>query len=207
MISKDELDNALAERHGKRLQQKFQKVNVAICGLGGLGSNVAVALARAGIRHLHLIDFDRVDVTNFNRQQYFVNQLGEYKTLSLSKTLSKIYPYIDVKIDTVKITKDNIAELLKDDFIICEALDDAENKAMFVEEVLKEFPQKYLVSASGMAGKKSLNYIKTQKIRENFYLCGDRISGLEDGDGLFAPRVMAAAAHEAMTIINIIDEL
>ena len=134
-ISREELDEALAERHGKDLQQKFQNAKVAICGLGGLGSNVAVALARAGVRHLHLIDFDQVDVSNFNRQQYFVSQLGKNKTESLSDTLLQIYPYLEIKTDTVKITRKNIHDLLKDELIICEAFDKAEQKAMLVEEV------------------------------------------------------------------------
>ncbi|SDY32194.1 sulfur carrier protein ThiS adenylyltransferase ThiF [Lachnobacterium bovis] len=206
-ISREELDEALAERHGKDLQKKFQNAKVAICGLGGLGSNVAVALARAGVRHLHLIDFDQVDVSNFNRQQYFVSQLGKNKTESLSDTLLQIYPYLEIKTDTVKITRENIHDLLKDELIICEAFDKAEQKAMLVEEVLRQFPDKYLVSASGMAGKKSVNEIKTRKITNHFYLCGDGVSDLAEGDGLFAPRVMAAASHEAMAIISIIDEI
>jgi sulfur carrier protein ThiS adenylyltransferase len=78
---------------------------------------------------------------------------------------------------------------------------------MLVEEVLRQFPDKYLVSASGMAGKKSVNEIKTRKITNHFYLCGDGVSDLAEGDGLFAPRVMAAASHEAMAIISIIDEI
>ena len=67
--TKEEWNKALAERHGERLQTKFSSVTVAICGLGGLGSNVAISLARAGIGKLILIDFDRVDITNLHRQQ------------------------------------------------------------------------------------------------------------------------------------------
>ena len=74
--SKDEWIDALNERHGTQLQARFSSATVAICGLGGLGSNIAVALARAGIGKLILIDFDRVDITNLHRQQYKANQIG-----------------------------------------------------------------------------------------------------------------------------------
>ena len=61
--TKKEWNKALAERHGEKLQMKFSLATVAICGLGGLGSNIAIALARAGVGKLILIDFDRVDIT------------------------------------------------------------------------------------------------------------------------------------------------
>ena len=68
--TKDEWMDALNQRHGVQLQSRFSSATVAICGLGGLGSNIAIALARAGIGKLILIDFDRVDITNLHRQQY-----------------------------------------------------------------------------------------------------------------------------------------
>ena len=87
--SKEEMYAALEERHGKELQKLFSETAVVICGLGGLGSNVAVSLARAGIGRIHLIDFDKVDISNLNRQQYFPNQLGKYKADALTETLKK----------------------------------------------------------------------------------------------------------------------
>ena len=66
----DEWNAALIARHGADLHEKFSSATVAVCGLGGLGSNIAVSLARAGVGKLILIDFDRVDISNLNRQQY-----------------------------------------------------------------------------------------------------------------------------------------
>ena len=66
--TKEEWNNALEERHGKELHTAFSSATVAVCGLGGLGSNIAIALARAGVGRLILIDFDRVDITNLHRQ-------------------------------------------------------------------------------------------------------------------------------------------
>ena len=179
---------------------------VCICGLGGLGSNIAVALARAGIGKLILIDFDRVDITNLHRQQYKVCQLGEYKTNALKENLLEIAPYLKVEIHTQRLTKDNITQLLKDADIICEALDIAEFKAMLANEVLEKMPEKYLVSASGMAGMGDANLIKTRKITSRFYICGDEVSDVNDGIGLISSRVMLCAAHQAHIVLQIISE-
>lgn len=202
--SKEEMYQALKERHGAELQAKFQNAKVAVLGLGGLGSNIAIALARAGVGYLHLIDFDKVDITNLNRQQYFVHQLGQYKTEALSETLKQIAPYCQVKTTTIKVTKDDIKELLKNEDIICEAFDSAEAKAMLVEGVLEQFPEKYVVSGSGMAGLSSANTIKTRKVLSHFYLCGDEVSDIKDGLGLFSSRVMVCAAQEANMVLRII---
>ena len=82
-FSSGELREALVERHSEETQQKLEQGRVAIAGLGGLGSNVAIALTRIGVGHLHLSDSDRVDLTNLNRQQYFLDQVGRYKTEAL----------------------------------------------------------------------------------------------------------------------------
>ena len=122
---------------------------MAIAGLGGLGSNVAYALARIGVGHLHLIDFDVVDITNLNRQQYFMEHLGMYKTAALKSLLLKINPYLDIQTDCVKVTEENIVDLLGDELIICEAFDRPEAKAMLVNGVLEKLHTKYLIAADG----------------------------------------------------------
>ena len=68
--SEEEICQALRQRHTEKVQEKLSHAKAAVCGLGGLGSNIAVALVRCGIKELHLIDFDYVDLTNLNRQQY-----------------------------------------------------------------------------------------------------------------------------------------
>lgn len=204
--TKEEMFFALEKRHGKELQSKFSNASVAICGLGGLGSNIAISLARAGVGKLALIDFDRVDISNLNRQQYFVSQLGMYKTDALKENLQQIAPYVEVVTHTVRITEGNIKELIKDEHIICEAFDRAEEKAMLVNGVLEVFPDKYLVSGSGMAGMSSANSIKTRKVVKHFYLCGDETSDVSDDMGLVSSRVMVCAAHQAHMILRIIAE-
>ena len=205
VLTKEEWLQALTERHGKEKQEKFLNATVAICGLGGLGSNIAISLTRVGIGKLILIDFDKVDPTNLNRQQYKMSQLGMYKTEALAENLREITPYVDIEYHTVKMTEENTVELLNDADIVCEAFDKADNKAMLVNAVLEGFEDKIIVSGSGMSGLGSANEIKTQKIMKRLYLCGDGGSDVNDGIGLVASRVMACAAHEAHMVVRILS--
>ena len=136
-FSREEVQEALRCRHTSGIQERLNKGRVAISGLGGLGSNVASALARIGVGHLHLIDFDRVDLTNLNRQQYFMRHVGRYKTDALREQLLEINPYLDIRTDCVRVREENIKELFAEDDIICEAFDVPENKAMLVNGVLR----------------------------------------------------------------------
>ena len=204
MITEKEWTDALISRNGEELHKRFSSATVAVCGLGGLGSNIATALARSGIGKLLLIDFDCVDVTNLHRQQYKANQIGRYKAEALAENLLEIAPYTEIHTVTVKITEENFAELLKEADIVCEAFDHAESKAMLVNGVLEQLPHCYLVAASGMAGMNTPNTIRTRKIMKRFYLCGDEVSEAADSIGLVAPRVMLCAAHQAHTVLRIL---
>ncbi|MBR4626990.1 MAG: sulfur carrier protein ThiS adenylyltransferase ThiF [Ruminococcus sp.] len=202
--TKEEMYAALVERHGAELQKKLSAASVAVCGLGGLGSNIAIALARAGVGHIHIIDFDRVDIQNLNRQQYFPEQLGLAKTEALGDTLRRIALCSEITADCVKLTEENIPSLLSGEDIICEAFDKADQKAMLVNCVLENMPEKYLVAGSGMAGIAPSNLITTKRVTKRFYLCGDDMNDVEDGLGLVSARVMICAAHQANAIIRII---
>ena len=196
---------ALVARHGADRQAKFDAAHVAVCGLGGLGSNVAIALARAGVGHLHLIDFDRVEPSNLNRQQYAAAQVGLPKAEALRANLAAVNPFCDVKAETVRITSENISALLADDDIVCEAFDRAEAKAMLVSGVLEAFPEKPVVAASGMSGLASANAITTRRVSKRLYLCGDGATDIDDNLGLYGARVLVCAAHQATMILRLID--
>lgn len=206
MVTREELKEALAERHGRETQEILARSGAAIAGLGGLGSNIAFSLARTGIGYLHLIDFDCVDITNLNRQQYFIHQIGMKKTEALKENLLQINPYLEIRTDCVKVEESNVREFLAEDRYICEAFDKAENKAMLVNAVLEHFPEKYLVAASGMAGFGDSNRIRTRKVTEHFYLCGDETSDAEKGICLTAARAALCAAHQANMIVSLILE-
>ncbi len=202
-MTREEWYNALAIRHGTDLQQKFLSASVALCGLGGLGSNVAVSLARAGVGTLRLIDFDKVDISNLHRQQYTVSQLGMYKTEAMKHIIAEISPYCNVIINTVKLTEENLS-LISDCEIVCECFDNAVCKAMLVNGISEHYPEKYIVSASGMSGLHSSNAILTKKLGKRLYICGDGTSDVNTDGTLFAPRVMLCAAHQANTVLRII---
>ena len=204
--TKAEMDEVLRLRHSDRIQDKLSRAQVAVAGLGGLGSNVAVSLARIGVGHLHLIDFDRVDLSNLNRQQYGIRHLGLNKTEALKQVIEEINPYLDIKTDCIRVEESNVKQLFCQDRIICEAFDVPENKAMLVNGVLEHFPEKLLVAASGMAGFGESNRIRTRQVMQHFYLCGDETTGAGDGIGLMAPRVALCAAHQANLITRLILE-
>ena len=202
--TREEFHQALVQRHGEQIQKQFDSASVAVCGLGGLGSNVAVHLARAGIGTLFLIDFDTVDISNLHRQQYFPDQLGQPKAEALSQMIQRIAPYCQVISETVKLTEKNIPELLASYTIICECFDKADQKAMLVNCVLENMPEKYLISGSGMAGIAPSNIITTKRVTKRFYLCGDGVSDVENGMGLVSSRVLICAGHQAHAVIRII---
>lgn len=204
--TREEWMKALTERHGEGLQESFSSATVAVCGLGGLGSNIAIHLARAGIGKLILCDFDRVDITNLHRQQYKASQVGIYKTDALAYNLREINPYIELETHIERITEKNAQNLLQGADIICEAFDDAEVKAMLADTVLSELPGKYLVAASGMAGMGTANSIRTRRITGRFYLSGDETSDVSENMGLVSARVALCAAHQTHTVLRILNK-
>ena len=195
---------ALEKRQGVDAVRKLQASTVAVCGLGGLGSNIAISLARAGVGKLILVDFDCVDVTNLHRQQYKADQVGLPKPEALLANLQEVAPYTEYETHFEKVSAENVSALLANADVICEAFDNAEAKAMLVNTVLETLPSKYLVAASGMAGFDCGNSIRTRKITDKFYLSGDGVSDVNGGIGLVAPRVMLCAAHQALTAIRLI---
>ena len=184
----------------------LQAAQVAIFGLGGLGSNVAMWLARLGVGQLLLYDFDRVELSNLNRQYYFVEDVGEYKAVALLKHLRAVNPYGDYQSRVVRLTEDNLAELVGTAPIICEALDKPETKALLVNGVLESFPDKFLVAASGLAGFGTSDSMQVRQITPHFYLCGDGSSSFLDLP-LCGARVGLCAAQEALTIARIILQM
>jgi len=205
--NKNTVPDKSIERYTQKVVNKVKNAHVAVAGLGGLGSNIAIALARTGVGHLHLLDFDIVELSNLNRQQYKINHLGMLKTEALKSELEMINPYINIQIDTVKVTENNILQLFKNDEIICEAFDSPDAKAMLINNLVEKFPHKKIVSASGMAGFESSNTIKTRKITKNLYLCGDYETEVIEGRGLMAPRVAICAGHQANMVLRLILEI
>ena len=193
----------LLKRNVKGISEKLKKAKVCILGLGGLGSNVAVLLARAGIGSLKLVDFDTVETSNLNRQQYRISHIGMKKTEALKNIIKEINPFVEVDILDIKVDRENIYSIVGDIEIVVEAFDRAETKAMVIEELLTK-KNKIVVSASGMSGLGSANEIITRKVRNNFYLIGDNYSDYEEYLGIMSTRVMLCAAHQANMVLRLI---
>ena len=193
----------LLKRNVKGISKKLKKTRVCILGLGGLGSNVAVLLARSGIGYLKLVDFDIVEASNLNRQQYRISHIGIKKTEAMKSIIKEINPFVEVEILNIKVYRENIYSIVGDIEIVVEAFDRAETKAMILEELLTD-KNKIVVSASGMAGLGSANEIVTRKIKDNFYLVGDNYSDYEEYLGIMSTRVMLCAAHQANVVLRLI---
>lgn len=204
MITKKDYDAMLIERHGQQVFDTLAKAHVGIAGLGGLGSNIAMMLARSGVGHLLLIDFDRVEPSNLNRQHYMVSHLGMPKSEAIKDLVLQANPFIQLDTRCLRITGENAPELFKDCDLVCEAFDKPEAKAELVNSLLEHYPGLPILSGSGMAGYGSSNTIRTEKVMKNLYLCGDRVSDIESVGTLMAPRVQICAAHEANMALRLL---
>ncbi len=181
---------------------------VGIAGLGSLGSNVAVALTRLGLGKLIIVDFDRVENSNLNRQQYYLDQVGQPKVDASTDNLRRINPDIDIQAHRIRLTRENILEIFAKADVIAECFDRSEQKQMLVETVLSKMKNTVIVSVSGLAGYGKSNDIVTRRLSKRHILVGDGVSSVRPGVPVTAPRVGIAAHHQANAIVEImVDEL
>ena len=203
-ISHDSYRRALAERIGREAADALEGSTVGIAGLGGLGSNIALLLARSGVGKLVVADFDTVELSNINRQLYTLSHIGKPKTEALSEILAQINPFCRITAHNLRITAENCVGIFSDCDIIIEAFDLPDQKAMFVNAVMEQMPEKRLISGNGMAGYGSANSIITRKITDKLTVCGDGVTDVADGTGLTAARVMICAGHMASRAVEMI---
>lgn len=201
-ITRQELEQAFVEKHTREHFAKMKNSKVGIAGLGGLGSNIAVMLTRAGIGHLKLVDFDRVDVTNLNRQLYTTEHLGLLKAEALKEMLLKINPFMEIETEIIKIDETNVHDIFRDFEVVCEAFDVAEYKAMLIGALLSGNDTVKIFSGSGMAGTGSGNWIRTEKKMNRLFVSGDFVSDVHEQDSLWSTRVQICAAHQAHMIVR-----
>lgn len=202
--SQNELEALMASRHTPGVHAKIKRATVGIAGLGGLGSAIAIALARIGIGKLVLADFDVVEPSNLNRQQFFVDQIGWSKVDALTENLGRINPYVTLEGHEVMLTPENIPAIFGQVDVMVEAFDIAENKAMLVEAFRAARPDTPMVVATGLAGYEPSNTIRTQCIGAHLIVVGDTETAAQPGTGLMAPRVGVAAHHQANAVLRIL---
>ena len=202
--SPEEIECLMMARHTPGVHQKIRKSIVGIAGLGGLGSSIAIALARVGVGTLILVDFDIVEPSNLNRQQYFLHQIGMPKAEALQEILARINPCVTILLHHEKITRDNAERIFKEAEVVVEAFDRADQKAMLINVISEKMPEKYLVAASGVAGFGDNNEIQTVRFSSRIFIVGDQKTAAQPGVGLMAPRVGIAAHHQANIVLRIL---
>jgi len=187
----------------EKIKKKLKNSTIGIAGLGGLGSNAAISLTRAGVGKLVLVDFDKVEGNNLSRQYYFLDQIGKPKVDALKENIKKINPETKVETFNLKLRKGSMEKPFKDVDLVIEALDNAETKAAFIEEILTKLKNKPIVAASGVAGYGHSDRIVTKKLG-NLCLCYDELAKSSDDDVLMAPRVILMANWEANLALELI---
>jgi sulfur carrier protein ThiS adenylyltransferase len=189
----------------QKIQQILSKKVVGIAGCGGLGSNAAVALARVGIGKLILADFDTVELSNLNRQYFFIDQIGVPKVKALQSTIAKISPASVVEAHIVKLDPETIVTLYRSCDVLIEAFDKAEMKEMIIETVLLQLPDLPLLSGVGMAGWGRNDRIHVEQSGKLF-IVGDGVSEADEEHPPLAPRVCVVSNMMANIALEILLE-
>jgi sulfur carrier protein ThiS adenylyltransferase len=195
----NDFERAIVEQFGQEHLDKVQSVKVGIAGAGGLGSNCAFNLVRAGFKNFKIVDFDKVEYSNLNRQFYFVDQVGMLKVRALEQNLKRINPGLEVEALAERITEKNVRKVFSDSDVIVEAFDRAGDKRMIVEAFLGS--GRFLVSGSGIAGLGDSDGIRVNRLKRDLVLIGDLTSDIEHSPPV-SPRVNVAAAKQADVILE-----
>lgn len=200
------LRDAIFSRHDPGLLHILQNSVVGIAGAGGLGSNAAVSLARAGVGRLIVADFDRIEPSNLNRQQYSVKQIGRQKAAALRDNIGRLNPFCAVEAHCLKVTAANTRKLFGGADLLIEAFDKAEQKAMLIRAWLRACPGKPVITASGLAGFGGGSALRVRRIGD-IYACGDGKSVCPKGISPMAPRVAIVANLQADLAVELLVKL
>lgn len=199
-----ELESLLVARHTPGIHGKVKASRVGVAGLGGLGSQVAIAMARMGIGRLVLADFDVVVPSNLNRQQYFVDQIGMRKVDALSETLRRVNPYVAIETHDLKLAPRNVHEVFGSCDVLVEAFDRADQKEMLIKTALDRLPDTRIIAASGLAGHEPSETIGIHRVSPRLFVVGDLQTEARPGTGLMAPRVGVAAHTQANLALRLL---
>jgi len=189
------------------IQSQLGKFRVGIAGAGGLGSNCAVALARCGVGTLVVSDFDIIEAQNLNRQYFFIDQIGQLKTIALKNNIARINPDVLVIDHQEKLDSTNIPRIFSGCHVIVEAFDRSEMKEMLIETILEKMPGIPVIAGSGIAGWGNSETIRYRKIDETLYVCGDESSEVSESLPPMAPRVGMVANMQANIVVELLMEM
>lgn len=194
-----ELRDKILKRQNKKDNEIFKNSKVSILGCGGLGSNIAMTLARAGIGEIFLYDFDKVEYSNLNRQNYKISDIGKEKVLATKKIIEETIPYTKIHTKNMYLDEKNMDEIIENTDYFIEAFDNRESKTMAFDYFSKK-ENKFLFTASGMSGLGDFSDIKVKKIN-NITMVGDFKSDAKK-DGLYLAYVLVMASLEALECLK-----
>lgn len=186
-----------------QIKNEISKYSVGVAGVGGLGSNIAMALTRVGIGKLVIADYDVVAESNLNRQFYFLDQLNHKKVDALKDNLFRINPGVIVEVHDIVLDSSNILKIFSGVDVMVEAFDKAEMKELIIELFQTELPHIPLVVGNGMAGWGNSNSMRVEQ-SGNLYFCGDGESETSNELPPMAPRVGICAAMQANVVLSIL---
>jgi len=202
-LDKKEFESGFYQRNPPGSIEKLKNKKVGVAGAGGLGSNIAVALVRSGVKKLVIADFDTIELSNLNRQQFFHDQIGRVKVEALKENLLRINPFVKIEALCEMVDEKNAAKIFGDCDILVEAFDRAAAKVMLAEAWMKAFPEKYIIIGSGLSGYGMTDTIKISA-HGKLIICGDQRTESSVENGLIAPRVLMVAAMSANAAVEIL---
>lgn len=188
------MNDDLFRRNVPGMTAALARATVGVAGCGGLGSNAALALARAGIGRLILVDADRVEASNLNRQAFFLDDIGRPKVAALAAHLRAINPALRLEAHERRLTPDAVATTFAAADLLLEAFDAAESKQWLIGAWLRAFPGRPVVAASGLAGLGGTDRLRVER-HGSLIVCGDQASDMSAG--LCSARVAIVAAMQA----------
>ena len=194
-------------------QKKIKNSKVLIVGIGGLGNPLLTYLAASGVGNIGIVDHDKVELSNLNRQTLFnLSDIGKFKTVQAKIKIDNIYKNIKIKIFKKKLLKKNIRKVFKNYEIICDGTDNFDTRYLINDECKKN--KKILISAA-------INKFDGQLLKFNFkkkgpcFRCFMPIKPNQEincgSEGIFSPvagMMGALQANEVLkTVLDLKDDL
>ena len=128
-------------------QKKILNSKVLIVGIGGLGCPLLTYLAASGVGRIGIVDYDKVEISNLNRQTLFAqSDVGKFKVNQAKKNIKKINSKIKILTFNIKLNETNIKKVFKDFDIICDGTDNYETRYLINDECKRS--KKILISAA-----------------------------------------------------------
>jgi sulfur carrier protein ThiS adenylyltransferase len=195
--------DSIFERNVPGTTEKLAVATVGIAGCGGLGSNAAAALARAGVGRLILVDHDRVEPSNLNRQHYFQSDIGSVKVEALGRHLRAINPAIALELHDIELKPEDVKTIFGGADMLIEAFDRAEDKRWLIEAWCRAFPDRHIVCGSGLSGCGATDTLHVHS-SGRIHMCGDEQTDMSLG--LCSARVGIVANMQANVAIALLTK-